>query len=170
MKKLLSNKKVQTFLMVLFCLLLMFSDSIFNKLFGQVFIGPGIANKGMVMQLGVLSNKTEITLSYVLPMTSNTNAKILSLQVGQKFNLTQWDSDNYSLMPYAGYGYLKWQDFTEYENDQTGKSAIVNMESFKPVIGLQFGKDSHAGQVYMFGQYCKTFYYGIGLKVYFSKL
>jgi len=162
-----TKQTIAMLLIVLFCL---FADSIWKKLFRQVFLGPGIANKGMVMQLGVLSNKTEITLSYVLPMTSNTNAKILSLQIGQKFNLTQWDSDNYSLMPYCGYGYLKWQDFTDYENDPSGKSAIVNMESFKPVIGLQFGKDSHAGNVYLFTQYCNTFYYGIGLKVYFSKL
>jgi len=160
----------QTIMMLLIVLFCLFADSIWKKVFGQVFIGPGIANKGAMIQIGILSNKTEISASYCVPFTKNTNARITALQIGQKFDITQWDSDNYSLMPYAGYGYLKWQDFTDYENDPSGKSAIVNMESFKPVIGLQFGKNSHAGNVYMFWQYCKTFYYGMGLKVYFSRL
>jgi len=160
----------QTIMMLLIVLFCLFADSIWNKLFSQVFIGPGIANKGMVMQLGVLSNKTEITISYVLPMTSNTNAKILSLQVGQKFDITQWDSDNYSLMPYCGYGYLKWQDFTAYNNDPTGKTAIDNLSSFNPFFGIQLCKDSHAGELFIGYQYCKESYFSIGFKCYPSKL
>ena len=164
------KETIQTIAMILLCLLLMFADSIMNKLFAQVFIGPGISNKGMVMQMGVLSNKTEISASYVVPFTKATNARIISLQVGQKFNLTKWDSDNYSLMPYFGYGFLRWKDFAAYENDPSGKTGIYNMREFKPIVGIQIGKFSHAGEVIAFTQYCNTFYYGIGLKCYFSKL
>jgi len=160
----------QTIMMLLIVLFCLFADSIWKKVFGQVFAATGISNKGMVMQMGAMVDKTEISASYTIPFTSNTNAKIVALQVGQKFDITKWDEDNYSVMPYFGYGYLRWQDFTAYDADVTGKSAIVNVQEFKPVYGFQFGKDSHAGNVYIFGQYCNGLYYGIGLKCYFSKL
>jgi len=156
----------QTIALIIATFLLMFSDN----LFCQAFIAPGISNKGAMVQMGYLSNKTEISASYVVPFTKNTNARIVSLQAGCKIDISHNVVNNYSIMPYAGYGYLRYKDFAAYENDPTGKSAIVNVSEYKPLIGLQVGKDSHAGNVYLYGQYVKTFYVGIGLKVYFSKL
>jgi len=156
----------QTIALIIAAFLLMFSDN----LFCQAFIGPGISNKGAMVQIGVLANKTEISASYVVPFTKNTNARIVSLQVGQKFDISHWESDNYSLMPYFGYGYLRWKDFAAYDNDATGKSGIESKESFNPVFGLQLEKNSHAGSVFTYVQYTKGVYVGIGLKCYFSKL
>lgn len=160
------NPKLQIILALLLAALCLFSD----RMFGQVFTGLSLANKGAVIQLGAMIDKTELKASYTFPLLKNTNARILDLRIGQKFDITQNESDNYSIMPYLGYGYLRWNDYSNYDNDATGKAAIVQMNEFKPIYGLQIGKDSHAANVYLFGQYCKTAYYGIGIKIYYSKL
>jgi len=126
-----TKETIYIILIVLLC-------AIGDKIFGQAFIGPGISNKGPSMQLGYLSNKTEISTSYSIPFVKNTIARILDLRIGQKINITSWERDNYSLMPYFGYGFLKWNDFTDYNNDQTGETPIKNEKDFKPILGIQF--------------------------------
>lgn len=156
------NKKVQTVIIIIAILLIASSD-----LLCQAFGGVSVAYKAFDFNGGVLFNKTEFRSFYSVPYLKTETPTIASLTIGQKFDITKWDEDNYSIMPYAGYSYLKWQDFTDYN---AGKPNINKMEDYKPIAGLQIGKDAHAGNVFIYYHWCKVSYAGIGLKVYFSKL
>jgi len=162
-----TKQTIAMLLIVLFCL---FADSIWNKIFGQAFAGLNAGNKTIGVQMGVEVEKVEICVSYSFPYMKNDKASITGIQAGRKIDITQWDNDNYSVMPYFGYGYLKWQDFTKYNTNTTGNGEIIDMSSFNPLFGIQLCKDSHAGQVFLGYQYCKENYFSIGFKCYPSKL
>jgi len=157
----------QTIMMLLIVLFCLFADSIWSRLFGQAFAGLNAGNKTIGIQLGIEVEKIEISASYSFPYMKNDRPTIASFQAGRKIDIS--DND-YSLLPYFGYGYLRWQDFTDYNNDPTGKTAINNLSSFNPLFGIQVAKDKHAGQLFVSYMYCKESYFSIGFKCFFTKL
>jgi len=150
-------------LIVILCLL---ADSLYSKVFGQAFIGLNAGN-AIGIQAGIEVEKIELSTSYTFPYLSNDKASIISIQGGRKIDVGE---AAFSLLPNLGYGYLRWQDFTDYNNDPSGKTAIVQMSSFNPLFGLQVCRNSYAGQVFIGYQYCKESYFSIGFKLYPSKL
>ena len=153
------NKKVQTVIIILVILLMCFADNLFS----QVYTGIGIGNKGANYEVGVLAGSIDLKANYTMPITSNENKKILSINIGKQFLV----NEKITVLPSFGYGFLKWQDFTEY--DKGGE--IINMQDYKPIVSLQTGLEGRAGNVYVFTSYCsKYLVYGIGFKVFYSKL
>jgi len=87
----------QTIMMLLIVLFCLFADSIWNKIFGQVFTGLNAGNKTIGIQLGIEVEKVEICASYSFPYTKNDKASITSFQVGRKIDIYD---NGYSFLPY----------------------------------------------------------------------
>lgn len=134
--------------------------------FGQPFLGLGVTNQGANIQLGVFAGSIEVTGAYKLPFSRNDVAKIASLQIGKQILLSHNDQDNYSITPSIGYANYRVQDFAAYNNDPTGKTGISLINEFRPIAGVEVGKDSYMGRVFLSANYCKGMYYGIGIKMF----
>lgn len=152
----------QTIVIIIAALLLCFADNLFS----QPFLGLSMTNKGPSIQLGAMSDKTEISASYRPPMVRNDVYNVLSFQVGRQILITKKEQDNYSLTPSIGYGYLRKKDFTKYDMDRLGHTPIENVELFAPVYSLEFGKDAYLGRAFLSASYCKELYFSIGIKMF----
>ena len=135
-------------------------------LFAQPFLGLGITNKGANFQAGALVKGFELTGAYRLPLTSNETAKIASLSIGKQILLSHNEQDNYSITPSLGYANCRYQDFEAYNADPTGRTGITQVNEFKPIYGIEIGKDSHLGRVYLSANYCGAAYFGAGIKMF----
>lgn len=155
--------KIIVFVLLLTCL---FGEAIINKLFGQVYTGIGITNKGSNMSIGAMAGNVDLKLSYQLPFTSNQNKKIAALSVGYQILA----NEQISIIPSFGYAHSKWKDFSKYGNDLYNDN-IETKTSFSPIIGVELNRIYRAGNVFVFSNYCSNdVIFGIGLKVFFSKL
>ena len=134
--------------------------------FAQPFLGLGVTNQGANFHLGVLAGSIEITAGYKMPFNSNDVAKIASLQIGKQILLSNNDQDNYSITPSIGYANYRVQDFAAYNNDPSGKTGPSLISEFRPIAGVEVGKDSYMGRVFVSANYCKGMYYGIGIKMF----
>jgi hypothetical protein len=134
--------------------------------FAQPFLGLGMTNKGVLIQLGAMSNKIEISASYRHPTIRNDVFSVLSFQIGRQISITRKDEDNYSFTPSIGYGYLRRQDFTEYNIIRLSEAPIENVKVFAPIYSLEFGKDAYLGRAFISASYCKELYFSIGIKMF----
>ena len=133
-----------------------------DNLFSQVYVGIGAQNKGVNCSIGAMVRDIDFNLSYALPITSNENKKITSLAIGKQFLI----NDRFTVLPAIGYGRRKWTDYSQYDD----KGIMIAMQDFKPIGSLQIGLNGRAGNVYAFTSYCNEIFYGLGMKIYFSKL
>ena len=120
--------------------------------FGQPYILMGGTNNGVQLGIGTLSDKIDIQVRYQLPLFDLEAPKILSFNVGRMINLTTNEEDNLSITPSVGYGYFRSKDFTHYNNPEEHEK-IINGETFKPIYGIELGKD------WFMGRACITYYY-----------
>jgi len=139
-----------------------------GKIRAQPFIGIGLLNKGAQFQLGMLSGEGGISVSLAVkkPFTHNDKPTVISLNVGKEILLSHNDEDNYSVTPSFGLGNYRVKDYSLYD---TGKDEIIQVSEIKPVYGIEIGKDSYLGRLYINANYCKGLYYGIGFKMFFAR-
>jgi hypothetical protein len=151
----------------------------------QPFIKFAATNKGFETSIGALSKDggIESTLSYKFSMIQADKPSILSIAVGKQILISGYDENNYSITPTIGYGYLHWKDFSKYDAAECpppnslppGTSAgplpivddaIIEMKAYKPVFGVEVGKDSYMGRVGLTANWCNEFYFGINLRIF----
>jgi len=137
--------------------------------FAQPYIGMLATNKGVGFQIGVLSESGGLELSAAsnMPLLSNTTPTILSINIGKQFLLTKNDDDNYSITPSVGFSSYNYKNFTEY--DKIPRGDIIQVSEIKPIYRIEIGKDSYLGRVFVSANYCKGFYYGVGMKFFFYR-
>jgi len=129
----------------------------------QPFFGLSAGNGGITYQAGALAESIEITAAYKMPLSKNDRPSVLSISVGKQILLTNNESDNYSITPTIGFANYRVKDFTKYDQ---GSDEIIQVSEFKPVFGLEVGKDSHMGRVFISANYCKVAWFSIGIKVF----
>jgi len=127
-------------------------------LFAQPFLGLGATNKGINIQAGAWIEDVEISAAYKIPVIKNDIASIASLSAGYRVGK--------HLIPSIGIANYRVKDFTEYNADPTGKSAIVQISEVHPIYGLEAGYNSYCGRVFAQANYCKGFYFGVGIKMF----
>lgn len=132
----------------------------------QPFAGLGLTNKGVNFQAGALISGIEITAAAKRPYSRNDIPLIYSLSVGKQILLTDNQEDNYSITPSIGYANYRIKDFTAYDKDPTGATGPVQISTFTPIYGLELGKDSYMGRVFISANYCKGLYFGMGIKIF----
>ncbi len=132
----------------------------------QPFLGLQVNNKGGTVQLGALIETVEITASYKTPFSREDVAKVASLSIGKVVFLTKNDEDNYSISLHAGYANYRIKDFAAYDADGTGKTGITQINEYRPVFGVEAGKDIYLGRVFISANYCKGMWYGVGIKMF----
>ena len=132
----------------------------------QPFLALGATNKGANFQVGIVANKMEFTVAYKLPFSAVDVPSILSLSMSKLFFISHHEKDNYSFAPSIGVANYLVKNFDNYDADPTGKSAIIQEAVVKPLYGLEIGKDGYRGRVFISANYCKSFYFGMGMKVF----
>ena len=150
-------------------LLIPFLDSLINKAFAQPFIGMQLTNKGIGVQTGFLVGNIEITLAYKPISNQENKPKIASLSACYRILVTRNELNNFSVTPSIGIGNYRVKDFTGYDADPTGKTGILQINTNTPVYGLNLAKDMYKGQIFVSADYCKGFYYGVGIRCYFYR-
>lgn len=136
--------------------------------FSQPYFGIGLQNKGFNMSAGIVADNIDAQIMFKTPLTSAEESKVLSLTIGRMINITNKDEDNYSITPLIGLGWSKYQDFSQYDLDD--KAAIIDVNKFSGVYGLEIGKDAHVGRISLMGRYCGSkMYYGVTMRVFFSR-
>lgn len=148
--------------MIILILLLCFADNLFS----QGFIGIQGTNRGAGFQFGILTNQVEFTLAHKIPFTRADVAEITSFSVGKQFLLSQKDADNYSVTTHIGIANYRNKNFSKFNT--TGE--ISQVIKFLPIYTVEIGKNSYAGRIFLSANYCKEFYFGIGLKTFPSRL
>jgi hypothetical protein len=129
----------------------------------QPFLGLALNDKGGTVQLGVLANGIDITAAYKTPFTKNDVAKIASLSIGKQLLLSHKEEDNYTITASFGFANYRVKDFTKYD---AGSDDITQVNELHPMYGLEVGKDSYMGRVFISASYCKGMTYGIGIKMF----
>lgn len=132
--------------------------------FSQSFIGMQGTNKGVDVQLGYLSESggAIISAGYKVPLIKANTPSVINLSVGKEWLITNNEENNYSLSSLVGIGSYKVKDFTEY--DKGGQ--IIYINKVLPVYTLELGKDIYKGRLFVSGNYCNSFYYGLGIKAF----
>jgi len=126
--------------------------------FAQPFLGLGVTNKGANIQAGVWVNDLELSAGYKVPLVHNDIPSIASILAGYRIGKY--------LIPSIGVANYRVKDYTEYNADPTGKSAIIQISEIHPLVGLELGLNSYCGRVFAQANYCKGFYFGIGIKMF----
>ena len=157
-----TNSKKTTILIILLALLICLADNLFS----QPYIGLGLTNKGMLTQVGVLTDKIEVTGTWKLPFSQNDVATIIGLQFGTGFALGHKEKDNFFITPSVGFANYRIKDFTAYNADPTGRTGIVQISEFKSFLSLELDKDMARGRFFISASFCKTAYFGFGIKIF----
>lgn len=89
---------------------------------------------------------------------------LVFIATGYMIPLTNYEQENnFSLTPSIGYG--KRTKTTVFDDIKGGVETVV---SYNPFLSLQAGKDAKGiGRAIVTVAYCKTFYYGVGIKAFF---
>ena len=133
--------------------------------FGQPYLLMGGTNNGVQLGIGTLSDKVDIQVRYQLQLFNLEAPKILSFTVGRQINLTNNEEDNLSITPSVGYGYFRSKDFSQYDTHDK----IINSESFKPMFGVEVGKDWFMGRACITYSYSDRNYIGGTIRYFFSR-
>jgi len=132
----------------------------------QPFLGLGLNNRGGSIQLGILAQGIEITAAYKTPFSRTDVPSVASLSIGKQILLSNKEDDNYSITPAIGFASYRMKDFTKYDQ---GSDEIIQVSEFKPIYGIEVGKDSYMGRVFISASYCKSAWFGIGVKVFTNR-
>ncbi len=133
-----------------------------TAMFSQPFLGIGVTNKGANFQVGGWIKDMELSIAYKLPLINNDVAKIASFSAGLKLGKY--------IIPSIGVASYRVKDFTKYNNDPSGQAPIEQISEIHPVYQLEAGINKYHGRIFAQVSYCKTAYFGIGIKMFTSRI
>ncbi len=143
------------YLFTLYILVISFAAS------AQPAIGMQYSSKGYGLTVGYLNNnKIEITAGYNVSVLVHNVPDIYYSTIGYKIELSDYEKDNFSLTPSAGYGIYSLRSYDE------KNYFVAKNKSNKPFYGMELGKDWYMGRLSLHVNYCGMLYYGVGIKAY----
>jgi hypothetical protein len=116
------------------------------------FVGVSMHSKGYFFQGGVKIYKWVGLVGYSKPLTSAVNPTLLFSNIGYEI----FEKNRVNITPLIGIS-----SFT-YLNDETEIKGVTWMS------GIEIGKDIHNGRLFINGNYCKVFFFGGGMKIFFN--
>lgn len=146
----------------MFLLVILFSSLIINA---QPFLSIAATSKGAGLSVGYLDDRTgtEFSAGYNTHFIKADVPALFYFCLGKKMVLSPDEINNYSLTTSIGYAFYSAKDFSNYEKDY---GAVIQVKKTKPWFGLELGKDSHLGRLYLCANYCSNTFYGAGLRVF----
>ena len=133
----------------------------------QPFLSISATTKGAGFSIGYLLEQPGIELNagYNVDPVKEAVPAIFNLSVGKRILLSHKEKDNFSLTPSIGYAAYSVKDFTEFYKDEVS-GEILQVNTVKPIYGLELGKDWHLGRVYINANYCNAPFFGVGLRAF----
>lgn len=139
----------------------------------QVYGGISVGNKSAEVQIGFVNEDgVEIKVFHKHPYTSTIEPRINGVTFGKQFTLIENqenEGNNLYILPSIGYGYCMTKT-TINDPKSLENGDLKSDNSFAPIIGLELAKDIYAGRLFTSYNYCKTWYFGVGIKCFISKL
>ncbi len=132
-------------------------------------LGLFATNKGVGASIGLVAGNIALNASYKAPLFNRDVPTIANLAIGYQRNITNNDADNFTVTPFLGIGNYRVKDFTAYDADPTGKTAIVSINQYKPYYAIEIAKDWYLGRLFVSANYCGGFYAGIGMKFFTNR-
>lgn len=135
----------------------------------QIYITTGINSRGVSAGVGGLSGNggVEINMSVNKPLIRADVPTLFTLSIGKQFLITQNPDDNYSITPIIGASNMIVKDFTDYDRSTMGR--IKTTTGIAANYGIEIGKDAYKGRVSLTANYCKGFYFGATMRIFFSR-
>lgn len=130
--------------------------------YSQPFASFESTTKGFGINLGFQSNEgVQVAGGFNVSITRADVADIYYGSVGYNILLSHKDEDNFSITPTIGPAFYSKEVFDANYNGKTEKG-------FKPIFGLELGKDWYDGRLFILANRCDKFYYGIGIKYFIN--
>lgn len=144
--------------------------------FAQGYMGVSIINKGFGATAGVVTGSTDIAFNVQRPFIDLMQPTIFSLSIGKIINLTNEESDNYSITPSFGVADSKVKrvvvagQMNKDYNKCMSYETLETVRKFSAYYSLELGKDAYLGRVFIKGTYTDTrLFYGLGMRIFFNK-
>ena len=118
-------------------------------------IGIGYTTKGFGMDAGYIhSSGIQLTAGYSVSVATTTSPNYTFLNAGYRLNITP----RLSFTPTAG--------VSKYTVTVIQKTDNVIKSGFKPIYGLEVGKEAEYGSIFLSAGYCTVAYFGVGLRAF----
>jgi hypothetical protein len=128
----------------------------------QLYLATGLTTKGLTAAIGILTDKTDISIGYKMPMLSKENPHILNFMIGRQILITHDEGDNYSITPAIGYAECHYSKFDDKLNE-------TKMRTTNAIYSVELGKDAYLGRFYAKGVYCKKPFMEVGLRFFVGR-
>jgi hypothetical protein len=127
-----------------------------TQAYSQPSLGIQYTTKGGSLDGGYKINNTQISVGYNIPLsTKNSTPNYTYVNIGQSFILTNNELWNTSITPMIGMAHYHFMNV---------KGEIKN--GFKPIYGIEIGRDCELGRFFISGGYCTIAWAGIGMRFY----